>query len=290
MAENAKPGKEARKPGKEKAKKPPPDRSESPILPVFAPSIINNLSGTEYVICKHCKQNVLKSAAPEHIAGCLKAKQEQARKKKEAREAAAARKNKQEKGDGSDDDVSDSNKPLNTTSATAKGARKSTNKTAPVGDDSKKSKKRKADTDDYKTPENKKKKTKKEEAKAKQVPKTKGPVDVEKQCGVQLANGAKCARSLTCKSHSMGAKRSVPGRSLPYDMLLAAYQKKNQARQQSMSPFQLARNIALFLPLSLNRLQKPLSPPTHPRSTTRTPTTPPTSPVPSTQTPSVTPS
>jgi hypothetical protein len=33
----------------------------------------------------------------------------------------------------------------------------------------------------------------------------------------------------------MGAKRAVPGRSLPYDMLLAAYQKKNQAKQQSRS-------------------------------------------------------
>ena len=60
-----------------------------------------------------------------------------------------------------------------------------------------------------------------------------GPVDVEKQCGVQLPNGAQCARSLTCKSHSMGAKRAVPGRSLPYDMLLSVYQKKNQAKQQS---------------------------------------------------------
>ncbi|KAK6834276.1 hypothetical protein PG989_002872 [Apiospora arundinis] len=30
----------------------------------------------------------------------------------------------------------------------------------------------------------------------------------------------------------MGAKRAVAGRSLPYDMLLAAYQKKNQAKQQ----------------------------------------------------------
>jgi hypothetical protein len=40
---------------------------------------------------------------------------------------------------------------------------------------------------------------------------------------------------LTCKSHSMGAKRAVAGRSLPYDMLLAAYQKKNQAKQQSKS-------------------------------------------------------
>lgn len=35
----------------------------------------------------------------------------------------------------------------------------------------------------------------------------------------------------------MGAKRAVPGRSLPYDMLLAAYQKKNQAKQQSTSYF-----------------------------------------------------
>jgi hypothetical protein len=34
----------------------------------------------------------------------------------------------------------------------------------------------------------------------------------------------------------MGAKRAVAGRSLPYDMLLAAYQKKNQAKQQSKYP------------------------------------------------------
>lgn len=60
-------------------------------------------------------------------------------------------------------------------------------------------------------------------------------MDVEKQCGVLLPNGQPCARSLTCKSHSMGAKRAVAGRSLPYDMLLAAYQKKNQAKQQSKS-------------------------------------------------------
>jgi SCA7, zinc-binding domain len=95
-------------------------------------------------------------------------------------------------------------------------------------------KKRKADDDDKdKDAPNKKKKTKKDEPKPKQA-KTKGPVDVERQCGVILPNGQQCARSLTCKSHSMGAKRAVPGRSLPYDMLLAQYQKKNQARQQSM--------------------------------------------------------
>lgn len=117
---------------------------------------------------------------------------------------------------------------------------KSAKKSAVKGmaeDGTRKGKKRKADgpggpggADDDKEP---KKKKKKDEPKSK-VPKPKGPVDVEKQCGVTLPNGAQCARSLTCKSHSMGAKRAVPGRSLPYDMLLQAYQKKNQARQQSM--------------------------------------------------------
>ena len=64
------------------------------------------------------------------------------------------------------------------------------------------------------------------------------PVDVEKRCGVQLAHDAPCASSLTCKSHSMGAKRAVLGRSQPYDILLAAYQKKNHEKQQSISnPF-----------------------------------------------------
>lgn len=109
---------------------------------------------------------------------------------------------------------------------------KSAKKSAVKGttdDATKKGKKRKADEDDNKEP---KKKKKKDEPKAKAA-KPKGPVDVEKQCGVTLPNGAQCARSLTCKSHSMGAKRAVPGRSLPYDMLLQQYQKKNQAKQQS---------------------------------------------------------
>lgn len=102
------------------------------------------------------------------------------------------------------------------------------------GETPKKGKKRKADAEGGEK-EPKKKKTKKDEPPKPKVPKPKGPVDVEKQCGVALENGAHCARSLTCKSHSMGAKRGVPGRSLPYDTLLQQYQKKNQAKQQSMS-------------------------------------------------------
>ena len=65
--------------------------------------------------------------------------------------------------------------------------------------------------------------------KPKPAPKPKGPVDVEKQCGVALPSGGLCARSLTCKTHSMGAKRAVPGRSAPYDVLLQQYHKRNQA-------------------------------------------------------------
>ena len=114
-----------------------------------------------------------------------------------------------------------------------KSAKKSAGKeTANTADNaSKKSKKRKADMEGDKEP--KKKKLKKDEPPKPKVPKPKGPVDVEKQCGVLLPNGGYCARSLTCKSHSMGAKRAVPGRSMPYDFLLAQYQKKNQAKQQS---------------------------------------------------------
>lgn len=71
---------------------------------------------------------------------------------------------------------------------------------------------------------------KKKTSKTKTPAKTKGPVDVEKQCGVPLPLGGFCARSLTCKTHSMGAKRAVPGRSAPYDVLLQQYQKRNQAK------------------------------------------------------------
>ncbi|KAF9423630.1 hypothetical protein BGZ94_008215 [Podila epigama] len=64
-------------------------------------------------------------------------------------------------------------------------------------------------------------------AKVKPVGRVKGPLDLDKQCGVVIAVGAPpCARSLTCKSHSMSSKRAVEGRSKPYDVLLGQVQKK----------------------------------------------------------------
>ncbi|KAK7530249.1 SCA7, zinc-binding domain-containing protein [Phyllosticta citribraziliensis] len=168
------------------------------------------------VQCRHCRRPVLRTSAKDHIRDCLDKKQAKLKKKKEAKEAKEAA-IRREKGLPSEDE------------GPPKNARKSAKGALEDHTGAKKTKKRKADGDAEKAPATKKKK--KDEPKAKQA-KAKGPVDVEKQCGVLLPNGSMCARSLTCKSHSMGAKRAVPGRSLPYDMLLAQYQKKNQAKQQ----------------------------------------------------------
>ncbi|EHA53849.1 hypothetical protein MCOR27_008341 [Pyricularia oryzae] len=188
--------------------------------------------------CKHCKKSMSVARSPAHIAICLKVKKEKAQRKKEAREArerakeAAAREEEARKAEeeGGGDDSSDDDDDEKGAGGGPGG--KTTKKAAgkkTAGDDSK-GKKRKADGD----PDGKggpKAKKKKDEPKPKTA-KPKGPVDVERQCGVLTPTGQPCARSLTCKTHSMGAKRAVPGRSLPYDMLLAAYQKKNQAKQQ----------------------------------------------------------
>ncbi|MCJ1390130.1 hypothetical protein MMC18_002988 [Xylographa bjoerkii] len=196
----------------------------------------------ELIQCKHCKKPMLKAVAASHIQMCLQKKQDRAQRKKEQKEAARKAREAREKGKDEDGDVGMEDTVTVGSIGGGDGAEdadgdkiaKIGKKSAVNGSGADKSKKRKADTEGDKEP--KKKKTKKEiEAAKPKVPKPKGPVDVEKQCGVLLPNGAHCARSLTCKSHAMGAKRAVPGRSLPYDMLLAAYQKKNQAKQQSMS-------------------------------------------------------
>ncbi|TPX72190.1 hypothetical protein SpCBS45565_g00445 [Spizellomyces sp. 'palustris'] len=58
----------------------------------------------------------------------------------------------------------------------------------------------------------------------------KGPIDLDKQCGVRLDSGALCTRSITCKIHSVGAKRAVQGRSQQYDILFQEHQAKNVGR------------------------------------------------------------
>lgn len=203
-------------------KKEPTSREASPIVNPVDPKIAANFKygrpqedELDLLQCKHCKKPILRTSATEHIKGCQRKKQEKLQKKKEAKEAKDAAARKAQGLDDDDDKV--------------KGAKKS----AIRDDDSvsgtaKKAKKRKADGD---AAEKAPKKKKKDEPKSKQG-KEKGKPSPELQCCVPLPNGLLCARSLTCKSHSMGAKRAVPGRSLPYDMLLQQYQKKNQAKQQ----------------------------------------------------------
>lgn len=88
------------------------------------------------------------------------------------------------------------------------------------------SKKRKAEDEDP-TPEDSSAPKKKKPATKVTKGRTKGPVDLDKQCGVINDKGLPCSRSLTCKSHSMGAKRAVQGRSRPYDELLLDWQRLN---------------------------------------------------------------
>ncbi|KAF8159720.1 SCA7, zinc-binding domain-containing protein [Crassisporium funariophilum] len=102
----------------------------------------------------------------------------------------------------------------------------------------KKGAKAKIDAEDAKKGSSKKRKASPspdEPAKKKNKPATKvtkgrmkGPVDYDKQCGVIKVINDKnvpCSRSLTCKSHSMGAKRAVQGRSRNYDELLLEWQR-----------------------------------------------------------------
>ncbi|KAI4169841.1 MAG: hypothetical protein LQ343_005390 [Gyalolechia ehrenbergii] len=201
--------------------------------------------GTQMVRCKHCKKPVPRSSTTSHNKICPEKKnREKMLKKKDPKEGSvkppANNEDKESEALGDDSPLVKANgeaghgvEGISSAKSVIKSAKKSAAKdtTASANDNSsKKTKKRKADMEGDKEP--KKKKLKKDEPPKPKVPKAKGPVDVEKQCGVLLPNGGYCARSLTCKSHSMGAKRAVPGRSMPYDYLLAQYQKKNQAKQQ----------------------------------------------------------
>jgi SAGA-associated factor 73 len=103
--------------------------------------------------------------------------------------------------------------------------RESTILPMPSPPDSKKGKKRKASPtpDDPLLPPKKKNKPMTKVTKGR----FKGPVDYDKQCGVINDKNLPCSRSLTCKSHSMGAKRAVQGRSKDYDILLNDWQRAN---------------------------------------------------------------
>lgn len=51
------------------------------------------------------------------------------------------------------------------------------------------------------------------------------PLDYDRQCGVINDKGLPCSRSLTCKTHTVGAKRAVQGRTRLYDELFIEWQR-----------------------------------------------------------------
>lgn len=60
-----------------------------------------------------------------------------------------------------------------------------------------------------------------------QSPTANEPIDLDRQCGVINDKNLPCSRSLTCKTHTVGAKRAVEGRSRPYDSLYLEWQRAN---------------------------------------------------------------
>ena len=230
---------------------------------------------TKCKVCSKPVENTHFDAHLKHCQDQRKADQRKARDAKRAREAKAKAKEAEEaKEKSGDSDPLAGDRPTTNTNgaekadtngdtsaqATKKPPKKSAPSATKMTDGPKKSKKRKGDELEGGTEKEPKKKKAKKAADAAttaaangtststpnaggaateppkpKLPKPKGPVNVELQCGVALPNGGFCARSLTCKSHSMGAKRSVPGRSAPYDTLLQQYQKKNQAKQQKLA-------------------------------------------------------
>ncbi|KAI0078660.1 SCA7-domain-containing protein [Panus rudis PR-1116 ss-1] len=93
--------------------------------------------------------------------------------------------------------------------------------------DDKKGKKRKADELDDPLPDDPTVSKKKKAAPKVTKGRVKGPIDLDRHCGVINDKGLQCSRSLTCKSHSMGAKRAVEGRSKKYDELLLEWNRAN---------------------------------------------------------------
>jgi len=173
----------------------------------------------EYVVvsCNNCKKPVLQSALLYHLENCKKIKklQEDGPLKKDIQLG-----------------LFFASKPLPVIKQKKNKKRKLNEDGQPIEKDTKASGK------DNETGKEKKKSKDNENAK-KPNKKKKGPIDLDKQCGVMTENGTICTRSLTCKIHSVSAKRAVQGRSQDYDTLYRA-----TSRLKEMAANQLANSMA----------------------------------------------
>ncbi|RCK57255.1 SAGA-associated factor 73 [Candida viswanathii] len=213
-----------------------------------------------YKICNSCQRPIGLKSLEQHYSKCVEMKQ---KRQQEQQDNAASSSNNQQKKkrgrngalvdmEGSSVDSSRNGTPApnnansNTAAGNSNNSAANSDSAQPVVKPKKKYKKSQAQkekeaaaaaaaaaaaSNGEKPPKKKKAAAAKQELTPKPKPaaKPKGPVDVEKQCGVALPSGGLCARSLTCKTHSMGAKRAVPGRSAPYDNHAMMMQRRENA-------------------------------------------------------------
>lgn len=190
-----------------------PQREHYPVIPEFEKSVMTSMrvTGTQLVcgICPHCKRPLIESVLESHVAEC---EQENHIKQEDAGAAAAA---------AVEVELSASEAVKRRHSTAEPEMEPEAKKPRAV---SKKAKPAKPPKVPRQTKQAKQQKEK--------------PVVVynpDKNCGTILPNGQPCMRSLTCKQHSMGAKRAVAGRSAPYDVLLSNYHRQHQVRQAQLS-------------------------------------------------------
>ncbi|KAI0320867.1 SCA7, zinc-binding domain-containing protein [Amylostereum chailletii] len=156
-------------------------------MKVFGSESLHNATDIGLVQCKDCAKPILRSAAAEHAETC--------------RHIRSGKKGPKVKVEDAGD--------VPFILALGKG------------------KKRKADETETNDTEGPKLKKVKNAAKPPPKPRIKGPVNLDRHCGVINDKNLPCSRSLTCKSHSMGAKRAVQGRSKAYDELLLDWNREN---------------------------------------------------------------
>lgn len=269
---------------------PKPQSEAAPVInqwdqeQLFKPRVLS--SSPDYVLCKHCKRPTLVQVLAHHVEACIpRQAQEKARAKVKAQAKAKVGSDEIDESDrtlNEEEGFSMQDSPSKPASATPSNMSSMPNRKRKKDDSTiedggsntpTSTKKAKASKNNslngnsavangvpngsVKNKPGRKKKDKSAEIaalKEKRLQEKNKPVDVEKQCGVPLANGQLCARSLTCKSHSMGAKRAVMGRSASYDVLLAQYQRRNQVKMASKSTTQQIAddNEALASSVALN--------------------------------------
>ncbi|KAI9144757.1 SCA7, zinc-binding domain-containing protein [Paraphysoderma sedebokerense] len=84
--------------------------------------------------------------------------------------------------------------------------------------------------------------------------KAKVPLDLDRHCGVPLGTGV-CMRAITCKNHSVAAKRAVEGRSQGYDILVQLYQSRMAQEKKDRLAAQEAANTKVESPQQVIQLE-----------------------------------